>query len=252
MKLNNSLYDHFESAAATCRIEVISIGLGYTAVTTSDGGIGLAYTYFGSKRSCQLMHGYQDREGCAGTDLLNDILSQDPLQRSVALALVNALNYGTAAGLREDPGNRLIFDQLGIGKSSRIAMVGYFAPLIKKLEALGARLEIMDSSRKIGNKDDFHARLGDWAEVLFLTSTSILNNTCEEILGQCGNQVKTVMLGPSTPMAAEAFAHLPVDILAGTAPMDKDSVMKAVRHGQGTPVIQKYSRKVYLELSRHN
>jgi len=28
-------------------------------------------------------------------------------------------------------------------------------------------------------------------------------------------------------------------------------VLKAVRHGQGTPVIHKYTRKVYLELSRH-
>jgi uncharacterized protein (DUF4213/DUF364 family) len=90
--------------------------------------------------------------------------------------------------------------------------------------------------------------LNDWAEILFLTSTSILNNTCEDILARAGQQLQTVMLGPSTPMVAAAFEHLPVHLLAGTVPLDKDQVLKAVRHGQGTPVIQRFSRKVCLDM----
>jgi uncharacterized protein (DUF4213/DUF364 family) len=54
------------------------------------------------------------------------------------------------------------------------------------------------------------------------------------------------MLGPSTPMVAEAFRHLPVHMLAGTVPIDKQNVLKAVRHGMGTPVLQKFSRKSFL------
>ena len=50
-------------------------------------------------------------------------------------------------------------------------------------------------------------------------------------------------------MVAEAFAHLPVRMLAGTVPLDKDNIIKAVRHGMGTPVLHKFSRKSFLLLS---
>jgi uncharacterized protein (DUF4213/DUF364 family) len=85
--------------------------------------------------------------------------------------------------------------------------------------------------------------------VLFLTSTSILNNSTEEILANVHGKVKTLMLGPSTPMVAKAFDHLPVHMLAGTVPLDKENTVKAVRHGMGTPVLHRFSRKSYLTLN---
>jgi uncharacterized protein (DUF4213/DUF364 family) len=83
---------------------------------------------------------------------------------------------------------------------------------------------------------------------MLLTSTSILNQTTEEILANVSDNVKTVMLGPSTPMVATAFEHLPVHMLAGTVPIEKEKTLKAVRHGLGTPVLHKFSRKSFLSL----
>jgi uncharacterized protein len=51
-------------------------------------------------------------------------------------------------------------------------------------------------------------------------------------------------------MVADAFEHLPVHMLAGTVPVDKERTLKAIRHGMGTPVLHKHSRKVFLELIR--
>jgi hypothetical protein len=96
---------------------------------------------------------------------------------------------------------------------------------------------------------DFYKNLKNRADVLFLTSTSILNNSTEEILANVHGNVKTLMLGPSTPMVARAFDHLPVHMLAGTVPLDKERLLKAVRHGMGTPVLHKFSRKSYLALN---
>jgi hypothetical protein len=39
-------------------------------------------------------------------------------------------------------------------------------------------------------------------------------------------------------------------MLAGTVPVDKEMTLKAIRHGMGTPVLHRYSRKVFLELIR--
>ena len=49
-----------------------------------------------------------------------------------------------------------------------------------------------------------------------------------------------------TPMVIEAFHHLPVRVLAGTVPVNSEGVLKAVRHGEGTPVIHRFSHKAFV------
>ena len=248
MLLNHKLYDLFADKANGVKVEILSLGLGYTAVTLSDGGIGLAYTHFENKKSCMLLNKHIDFEGGPAIRLLEKIKSENTVERSMALALINALNYEKALLLPEDPDNKIMFDTLEIGKKSKVAMVGFFGPLVKNFKENNISLEILDESRNLGIKKEFYNKLENWADVLLLTSTSILNNTTEEILVNAGQKLKSVMLGPSTPMVKEAFDHLPVDMLAGTVPLDKAKTLKAVRHGMGTPVLHKFSRKSFLSL----
>jgi uncharacterized protein (DUF4213/DUF364 family) len=248
MLLNQKLHDLFKNRAREVNIEILCLGLGYTAVTLSDGGIGLSYTHFEDKKSCMLLNKHIDYEDHPAVQLLEKINSDHFVERSMALALVNALNYKDALELPEDKKNQIMFDQFKIGEDTRVAMVGFIAPLVDLLKQKKASVEVLDTSRNMGQKEDFYAKLSSWADVLFLTSTSILNNTTEEILQNVHQKVKTIMLGPSTPMVAEAFKHLPVHMLAGTVPIDKENVLKAIRHGMGTPVLQKFSRKSFLSL----
>jgi uncharacterized protein (DUF4213/DUF364 family) len=248
MKLNQRLYDLFKKRARKIDVDVLCLGLGYTAVTLSDGGIGLAYTHFEDKQSCMLLNRHIDYEGQPALRLLQKIKSDHALERSMALALVNALNHKDALNFPEDKKNQIMFERFNIGAGTRAAMVGFIGPLVGLLKQKKARVEVMDASRGMGHKEEFYDRLGNWADVLFLTSTSILNNTTEDILQNVHQEVKTVMLGPSTPMVAAAFEHLPVHMLAGTVPLDREKILKAIRHGMGTPVLQKFSRKSYLIL----
>ena len=250
MLLNQKLYNLFQQKAREVKVELLCLGLGYTAVTLSDGGIGLSYTHFEDKKSCMLLNKHIDYEEQPALQLLEKIKSDHPVERSMALALVNALNYTDALGYPEDRKNQIMFEEFNIGEGTRAAMVGFIGPLVELLNQKQATVEVLDASRNMGHKEDFYAKLGNWADVLLLTSTSILNNTTEEILQNAHPKVKTVMLGPSTPMVAAAFDHLPVHMLAGTVPIDKADVLKAIRHGMGTPVLQKFSRKSYLSLQR--
>jgi len=245
MKVDEQLYTLMAPRAASIKIEQVCLGLRYTAVTTSDGGIGLAYTYHEDGEPTLASSAYRDCEGQSALVLLGKIKSEEPLKRSQALALINALNYRHALQLPEDRVNRILYKTFNMGTGCRIAMVGYFGPLVAYLEDCGAVLEIIDLKRGLGHKERFYEKLNTWAEVLVLTSTSLLNGTTEEILGHVNPRVRTVMLGPSTPMVAEAFRHLPVHMLAGTVPIDKANVLKAVRHGMGTRVIHRFSKKAF-------
>jgi len=249
MILNEKLFLLFKNTAEKVKVDYLGLGLGYTVVVTSDGGIGIAYTYFEDKKSCMLLNAAVDYEDRPASALLEKIKSDSPIERSMALALVNALNYQNALKLPEDENNDILFEAFKITRGTKVAMVGYFGPLIKRFEQQEAVLEILDHSRGLGRVNAFYKKLQNWADVLFLTSTSILNNSTEEILANVHAGVKTIMLGPSTPMVKKAFEHLPVHMLAGTVPTEKENILKAVRHGMGTPVLHRFSRKSYLSLS---
>jgi hypothetical protein len=141
-------------------------------------------------------------------------------------------------------------DTVGIRNGIHVAMVGFIRPLAKKMRAQGATVEVIDDQQGIGEKDIFYKKVREWADVLVLTSTSILNESTEDVLAQIGPHAKAIMIGPSTPLVADAFRHLPIRMLGGTVPIDQTAVLKAIRHGEGTPVIHRFSRKVLCDLSR--
>ncbi len=248
MILDDQLFNYFIDKARNTYVDLLCLGLGYTAVVTSDGGIGMAYTYYEDKKSCMALNETPEYEARPAAALLEKIKGDHPLERSMALALVNALNHENALKLPQDKDNSILFKEFRLEPRTNVAMVGYFGPLVKRLEKDKVPLEILDVSRGLGERNDFYTKLNSWADVLLLTSTSILNNTTEEILSHLHENVKTALLGPSTPMVARAFAHLPVHMLAGTVPLERDNIIKAVRHGMGTPVLHRFSRKSYLSL----
>ncbi|MGC9195317.1 MAG: Rossmann-like domain-containing protein [Syntrophobacteraceae bacterium] len=262
MGLVENLYDCFYKKALQTKVSHLCVGLRYTAVVTDTDATGIAFTYTGGGGCCPKPDDYRDYEGESAAELLEAIKSPSPLARSMALALINALNHERANGLAGDSSDISWMDSLGIGAGSKVAMVGLFSPLLKILKARGAQVEVLERNGNHGEGGDlgfgrilhggqealFYEKLTDWAQTLILTSTSILNGTTEEVLSHIGPEVKVIMLGPSTPMVSEAFSRLPVRILAGTVAVDAEAVLRAVRHGAGTPVIHRFSRKVLMNL----
>jgi uncharacterized protein (DUF4213/DUF364 family) len=248
MNICERLCQAIQARAANVRVETVSIGLGYTAVGTSDGGIGLAYTPLDEKQGCSVVAADVDFENGPALDLLEQLHSSRPVHRAVALALVNALNHRAALGLPEDRSNETLLDLLGIRQGTRVAMAGYFGPLMGKLAKHGAVVEVADTGQGIGDQKEFHDKLAHWAEALIMTSTAILNQTADALLAAAGPQVRTALLGPSTPLLGEAFEGLPVRVLAGTVPLDREATFKAIRHGKGTPALIRFARKAYLAI----
>lgn len=245
MKLNLKLVESVSAAADRVTIDRVTIGIGYTAVTTSDGAIGIAATGLALNGCCAGNRDVQDFEDRPATSLLQRILDPDPMDRTMALALINALNHKQALDLLDDPGNTVLFDHFGILSGARVAMVGYFPPLVRLLEEKNVPLSVIDDAKGLGDKKTFYHQLEGWADVLLITATSIINNSTETILSHAGPDVKTVLLGPSTPMIPEVFAHLPIHMLAGSAITDPERTLKIVRHSGGTRALKSVTRKVF-------
>ena len=245
MGICKQLVEGMQAQAEGRFLENLTIGLGYTAVCTDDGGVGVAYTPKSNDGGCSVLPPDEDYEGRSASDVLELLLSDKELHRTIGLALVNALNHAHAQDLPEDRDNSVMFDTLGIVQGTRVAMVGHFAPIVARLKERGAQVEVVDRGKGLGDEQQFSEKLTSWAQVAIVTSTSIINNTLDDLLARMSKDVRVALMGPSTPLLKTPFQGN-VRLLAGTVPMDPEATLRAVRQAKGTPVIQKFSRKTLL------
>lgn len=247
MELEERLYAAASQMAKGLRLERVCLGLGYTAVALSHGGLGAANTWMDASGSCRLLDPDTELEGCPASELLEGIRFDQPLMRSLALALINALNSHNAMEMPIDEGNTVLFSRLGLGAGSRVCMVGYIPPLVNRLHQAGAEVEVLDQGKGLGNKNRFEEKLASWADRALLSATSLLNRSLEDLLECAGDQVQSALLGPSTPLIPQAFSHLPVHLLCGMVPLDQKVLFRSIRQGKGTPAIKRNARKVAVE-----
>lgn len=250
MTVIRRIHDACAEEAARATVESLTIGLSYTAVTTGDGRLGLSYTMTDRRVCCTQVRRYRDFESGPATDLLPYLCSDDSLERSMGVALANALNERRAAAMLADagPGSGII-GRFGVRAGTRVAMVGFFGPVVSGLREVGAEVSILDRDRAMGDEAAFLTALASWPDVVVLTATSLLDDSFERFVERVHGDARVVVMGPTTPMLPEAFEGLPVHLLAGMVPVAKDRVLAAVRQGGGTPAIGPHARKVAVLLA---
>ena len=245
------LHVALEEKAGQIAVTQLVLGLGYTAVVLEDGGAGLAYTWTDESGSCSHVHGWGDAEGGPASALLDLLLEGGGLQRTVGLAAANALNHAAAIRLPEDEGPAgSLIRQFDITRGTRVSMVGFFPPVAHALREAGAELDVVDEAKGMGDQLAFGERLGEWAEVLIMTSTALLGGTADALLAAAAPTTRVALLGPSTPLVPEVFEDTRVELLGGMVPRDVDDVLRTVRYGGGTRKFSRSCRKVYCSAGR--
>ena len=245
-RLVERIHTTLRDRAAEVEVRTLAIGLGFTAVATDDGGIGVAYTWRDDAACCSHLGGWDGAEGAPSTQLLDLLLGESGLERSVGMATANALNHAAALALPRDEGPAgALIQRFGIGERTRVAMVGFFPPVAQVLTEMGAALEVIDDDKNIGDQRVFRELIKGWAEVLVMTSTTLLGDTADDLLDMAGPEVRIALLGPTTPLVPQAFAGTRVGLLAGMVPLEVEPVLRAVRHGAGAPELRRFSRKVF-------
>lgn len=243
MSFVDALYGELRGEAEQATVATLTMGLGYTAVETTTGDVGLSYTMKEPSATCTRVPDYRDYEGRAADELLDLLRSDHSLERSIGLATANAVNRAAALALPADDKDGFV-RAFGVGKGTRVAMIGFFGPVVAQLQTLGVDLQILDRDRGMGDERRFPAMLTSWPELLIITATTILNDSFERLVGAVGGRARVFVLGPSTPMVPAAYRGLRVDRLGGMVPTDGARVIAAARQGGGTPQLSRFCRKV--------
>jgi len=243
MGLRNRIIDLLEPSCSGHVVRDVRIGLGYTAVQLDDGCTGAAYTLgSGSFRGCSAFMGKRPLSGRPSVDLLRYLGSDNLVESALGLATANAIANGPKP--RCVTGD--VLEAVELLPTDRVAMVGFFVPLVAGLQQRVAALEIFEEHR--GSMAHLRpaseaASVIPQCNVAFISSTTIMNDTIDGLLEAARECRETVLLGPSTPLIPEAFAEAAVTWLSGMIVEDSVGLLRVVSEGGGTRFFKPFVTK---------
>ncbi|MBC8449678.1 MAG: DUF364 domain-containing protein [Chloroflexi bacterium] len=214
-------------------VQEVRIGAFWTAVVVERGGrrcCGLASALRGEDHH---QSGHYPVRGAgwlterSALELAGLIHSDSLLEASIGMATINALlevDEDTCVELNAAE----VIGERGAGK--RVAIVGHF-PFIQSLREAVGQLWVLEL--RPGPEDlpaEAASEVIPQADVVAITSTSLINRTFDGLLALCRPDAYVLLLGPSTPLSPLLFDH-GVHLLSGALVDDVDSVLRLVSQG---------------------
>ena len=147
--------------------------------------------------------------------------SDDPIKEMISLASINAIcqHVMRETNFAVDSAT----DSLGlvsVSAGDRIGMVGLFSGLIKTIEKAGAELVVIEKNEKLIQKFPHLPITLDATKLstcnkILCTSTTILNNSLDEILAHCSPDAFVSIIGPTAGYFPDPLFARGVDVVGG-------------------------------------
>jgi len=227
-----------EAASVNLGATLIDLRVGpFWSVVRTSAGAGMASTL----RSGNIRSGFPPIPGAGSLleknpgELAAGLHSLSPPEASLGLATANALLGPPDGRLTEHNAEAILSDR---GKGKRVAMIGHF-PFSERLAASCADLWVFERGEGRFDGDlgaEMMEELLPQADVVGVTSTTIINGTLPEILDLVRPDAFVLLLGPSTPLTPRLF-DFGIDLLCGTVIVNPESVFRAVEQGAVTSQI---------------
>jgi hypothetical protein len=137
------------------------------------------------------------------------------------------VGIGAGSEFREANAEEVI---LARGTGRQVVIVGHF-PFVERVRAAAAQCWVLELRPAPGDLPASEAeRVLPQADVIALTSTSLLNHTADALIDLCRPEATLLLLGPSTPLAPALF-EAGIDVLSGTMVDGLEAVLASVSQG---------------------
>jgi uncharacterized protein (DUF4213/DUF364 family) len=161
-------------------------------------------------------------EGKKAFTLANDIDSRDLVRKTIAFGAMNAICQSFFQRI-EFPLD-MTTDSLGLlslQDGDIVGMVGLFPPLLKKIKKMNIPLYIIEKKEHLVQKNEkwevsLDPRLLTRCNKVLCTSTTVLNESINDILSYCQNAEKISIIGPTAGFLPDPLFSRGVDVVGGT------------------------------------
>jgi hypothetical protein len=211
------------SIAQDAPVRRVFVGVHWTAV--SSRGCGMALTVMGSKP-----HG-EDKVRDAGElekktalELAHYVYCENTLEASIGFAALNSLIQPPSEGLVEINAFKYLVER-GAGK--HVAIFGHF-PYLDELRSTASQVTVFELAPVAGEHHLNEApKLLPDAEIVAITSNSLINHTLTEILPHIKTNAFIALVGPTTPLSQVLFDY-GIHMLSGVQIVDEDALYLSV------------------------
>lgn len=222
----------------------VRVGVHWTAVCSLR--CGLAATFVDeSNHGSRRVRDVGSLHKKSAQELAGWLRSENPLEASIGLAAYNSMVTVAESQIVEINAFELL-ERRGAGK--KIAVVGHF-PQVDSLSGKAAALWVLEKRPQPGDfPAEAAAELIPQADIIAITSSTLINHTLDGILELCSPGSLVMLLGPSTPLVPLLFERR-VDLLSGTLIVDEAAALLTIQQGAAYPQVQG-ARRITLSRER--
>jgi hypothetical protein len=215
----------------------------FCAIELEDASFGLSYLMLGDTLR-QLLAGAGDAtplQGRCPLEMARAFAGGSGLERALALACINALTDSVWRQVDYVPpraGNSL--GDVSLSGADHLGMIGFFPPLVRQVQALGARLTVVELDAEMVRRQrrrfpgvTITLDRSDLAtcNIVVGTSTMLLNDTLDDMLAAAVHASRFAVIGPSAGLWPDALFARGVTLLGGTRIVDGALFRDAMANG---------------------
>ena len=211
----------------------------FMAVSLEDQATGISYVLLPDEK----MKEYNsldpdDFVGKKPEDIALKFGNEDLIEEMVSLAAINAIcqHVMKTTHLKVESSTNSM-DLLSISKGDKIGMVGLFSGLINPIRKAGAELIVIEKNEVLIQKNPHLPITMNTAELstcnkILCTSTTILNNSLDEILSHCSPEALVAIVGPTAGYFPDPLFARGVDIVGGRIVTDGKKLMQLLNQNK--------------------
>lgn len=194
----------------------------FMAISLKGGAAGVSYVLLPDEKMEKYMAlSPSDFAGKAPQGFAYEFGTEDPLKEMIGLAAINAICQHVMRADKfpvDDATDSL--GLLSVSPGDRVGMVGFFFALINTIEKAGAELIVVEKKADLIEKyPDLPITL-DPSELstcnkVLCTSTTILNNSLDEVLSHCAADAFVSIIGPTAGYFPDPLFARGVDVVGG-------------------------------------
>jgi uncharacterized protein (DUF4213/DUF364 family) len=243
--LVSALKNDLGLALEKIKVKDVRIGLAYTGVLLSDNYGGVACTPLYEFSCCPSLGFAGSLKDNTADKVLELALSENPLEAAVGIATANALSHMLHdLELKDFPVSDTDILDL-IKPEDRVAMVGYFGPLVPKILKITDKLTVLEKREieapKTRTLPSEKAReILPASNVIILSASTLANRTFDELLSLRGTAREIVLLGPSAPLYPAPFFERGITAIMGTRILNPLTMLTVVSEAGGTKKLHQY------------
>ncbi|EQB22006.1 MULTISPECIES: Rossmann-like domain-containing protein [Dehalobacter] len=233
------------------KIREVRVGLGLMAVELDDGSLGVTYVLRKETvDGCSLLPQGGKLIGMPAQEIAGWALrGNNVISSAMGLAVLNSVaGFGNLEQVENAGGSDAAFS-VEIKPTDTVGVIGHIGPIIFNLQGKVQNLLVFERGENLLKgvyPESKEPELLPECQVIYVSSTSLINRTLESVLGYCTDARDVVMVGSSTPLYPQAFVGTGVTMLSGMRwlPEHRDPILTGISQCAGIRQLSQYAQKI--------